>query len=136
MTALSDSTFWITAYSTDMLFRRTSDGRMEMMFRGKARPRVQETKEPSATQLAQLAGTYFSEELEATYHVEVRNGGLVMRHRRHGTTPLAWLNGDDFRGEVWFMRSVEFLKDAGGRVTGLSVTIDERSRDVRFSRVR
>jgi CubicO group peptidase (beta-lactamase class C family) len=136
MTALSDSTFWITAYSTDMLFRRTNDGRTEMMFRGKARPRVQETKEPTAAQLAQLAGTYVSEELEATYHVELRNGSLVMRHRRHGTIPLAWLNGDDFRGEVWFMRSVEFLRDERGRVTGLSVTIDERSRDVRFTRVR
>ncbi|HZI29313.1 MAG TPA: serine hydrolase domain-containing protein, partial [Gemmatimonadaceae bacterium] len=136
MTALSDSTFWIAAYSTDMLFRRTRDGRVEMMFRGKARPRVQETKEPTAAQLAQLAGTYFSEELEATYHVEVRNGRLVMRHRRHGVIPIAWLNGDDFRGEVWFMRSVEFLRDSRGGVTGLTVTIDERSRDIRFSRVR
>jgi CubicO group peptidase (beta-lactamase class C family) len=136
MMALSDSTFWIAGYSTDMLFRRARDGGMEMMFRGKARPRVQATTPPTAGQLMQFAGTYFSEELEATYHVEVRNDSLIMRHRRHGIIPLTWINGDDFGGGAWFMRSVEFLRDAGGRVTGLSVTVDDRSRDIRFSRVR
>ncbi|HEX6315519.1 MAG TPA: serine hydrolase domain-containing protein, partial [Gemmatimonadaceae bacterium] len=120
MIALTDSTFWIAGYNTDMQFRRTREGQVEMMFRGKARPRVPETSRPS--NLAQFSGTYFSEELEATYHVEVRRDSLVMRHRRHGVIPLTWINGDDFRGEVWFMRSVEFLRD-GGRVTGLSVTV-------------
>lgn len=56
--------------------------------------------------------------------------------RGPGTIPLTWLNGDDFRGETWFMRSVEFLRDARGAVTGLSVTVDDRSRDIRFSKVR
>ena len=135
MTTLSDSTFWIAGYNTDMVFRRASTGGTEMMFRGRGRPRVVETKEPSGNQLAQLAGTYFSEELEATYHVEVQDGKLVMRHRRHGIIPLTWVNGEDFNGGVWFMRSVEFQRDRG-RVTGLTVTIDERSRDIRFRKVR
>jgi CubicO group peptidase (beta-lactamase class C family) len=135
MTALSDSTFWVPGYNTDMLFTSARDGRMHVVFRGTARPRVEETKEPAVAALAQLAGTYFSEELEATYHVEVRNGGLVMRHRRHGVIPLTWVNGEDFRGS-WFMRSVEFVRDGAGRVTGLTVTVDERSRNVRFGRGR
>jgi hypothetical protein len=66
--------------------------------------------------------------------VELRNDSLVMQHRRHGTIPLTWLAGDDFASGVWFMRSVEFLRDASGRVVGLSVTVDDRSRDIRFSR--
>lgn len=135
MTPLSDSTFWIAVYNATMLFRRTSAGDMELMFRGKARPRVAESTQPTMDRLRELAGTYFSEELEATYHVEVRNGQLVMRHRRHGTIPLTWIAGDDFGGGVWFMRSVEFLNDRG-RVTGLSVTVDDRSRDIRFAKVR
>jgi CubicO group peptidase (beta-lactamase class C family) len=134
MTPLSDSTFWIANYSTDMLFRRTNGG-VEMMFRGKVRPRVTATTKPSAEQLKALAGTYFSEELEATYQVEVQNGNLVMRHRRHGVIPLTWINGDDFRGDTWFMRSVEFARD-GGRVAGLTVTVDERSRNIRFMKIR
>lgn len=134
MTALSDSTFWVTAYNADMIFRRSADGGVEMVFRGRARPRVAETGTPSAAQLAAFTGSYFSDELEATYHVEVRDGSLVMRHRRHGVIPLTWINGDDFGGGVWFMRSVEFLRDQHGQVTGLSVTIDDRSRDIRFVR--
>ena len=136
MTPLSDSTFWIPGYSTDMLFRRTSAGVVEMLFRGRARPRVPETTDLPRERLAELAGTYFSEELEATYHVELQKGSLVMRHRRHGTIPLTRTTGEDFRGETWFMRSVEFIRDPGGQVTGLSITIDERSRDIRFRKVR
>lgn len=136
MMTLSDSTFWVPGYNAEMLFRRASDGRIEMLYRGRARPRVTESTQPSAEQLGQFAGTYFSEELEATYHVEVRSGGLIMRHRRHGTIPLTWLAHDDFGGGVWFMRSVEFLRDGQGMVTGLSVTVDDRSRDIRFFRVR
>jgi hypothetical protein len=134
MTPLSESTFWIPGYGAEMLFRRASGDRMEMLFRGRLRPRVEESTRPSGDRLAQLTGTYFSEELEATYHVEVRSDSLVMKHRRHGTIPLTWLAGDDFASGVWFMRSVEFLRDASGRVVGLSVTVDDRSRDIRFSR--
>jgi CubicO group peptidase (beta-lactamase class C family) len=136
MMAMSDSTFWVAGYNTDMLFRRTSSGEIEMLYRGRARPRVPESTTLSAEALAQLAGSYFSEELEATYHVEVRSGNVVMRHRRHGTIPLTRLAGEDFAGGAWFMRSVEFLRDSAGRVTGLSVTVDDRSRDIRFARVR
>jgi hypothetical protein len=56
-------------------------------------------------------------------------------HQNHGSIPLTWINGDDFRGEIWFLRSVEFLRDNAGKVTGLSVTVDDRSRDIRFSRM-
>jgi CubicO group peptidase (beta-lactamase class C family) len=136
MVSLSDSTFWIPGYNTDMLFRRDRVGAMEMMFRGKARPRVQATSRPSATELESLTGSYFSPELETTYHVELRGGQLSIRHRKHGVIPLTWIHGEDFRGEVWFMRSVEFERDSGGKVTGLRVTVDERSRDIRFDRVR
>lgn len=135
MTALSDSTFWVEGYSADMLFRRSRASGMEMVYRGRERPRVQETTRPSREQLQQLVGTYFSEELEATYQVELQGGNLVMRHRRHGVIPLTWINGDDFRGETWFMRSIEFQRDRE-RVTGLSVTIDERSRNIRFNKIR
>ena len=82
-----------------------------------------------------LGDVVVSDELEVTYHVELRGDSLVMRHRRHGIIPLAWVNGDDFNSGVWFMRSVEFHRQ-GGRVAGLSVTVDDRSRDITFERVR
>jgi hypothetical protein len=34
------------------------------------------------------------------------------------------------------MRSVAFVRDARGKVNGFVVNIDERSRDIRFAKVR
>ena len=83
-------------------------------------------------QAADFAGEYESGELETRYRVEVKDGGLVMHHARHGTIPLTQLWKDDFGGSLWFTRSVEFQRDAAGHVVGFSVFIDDRSRDVRF----
>ena len=132
MMALSDSTFWIEAYNAEMRFRPTGTTGMEVVYRGRTHPRTAESTRPS--DLSQFVGTYVSEELEATYHVELQKGSLVIRHRRHGTFPLTWLWGDDFTGTPFFLRSVEFRRDASGGVTGLSVTMGERSRDNRFVR--
>ena len=69
------------------------------------------------------------------YRVEPDDSGLVMRHRRHGTIRLTRLWGDDFGGSMWFTRSVEFQRDArAGGVTGFAVLIDERSRNIRFTK--
>jgi hypothetical protein len=59
-----------------------------------------------------------------------------MEHPRHGTIPLRHLWRDDFGSGTWFLASVEFQRDAGGRVTGLVVNGDPRSRDLRFTRRR
>ena len=75
-----------------------------------------------------------TDELKVTYRVEVGDSGLVMKHPRHGTIALTRLWKDDFGGSMWFTRSVEFQRDASGRVVGFSVFIDERSRDVRFTK--
>jgi hypothetical protein len=58
------------------------------------------------------------------------------------TTALAliahctWLWRDDFGGSAWFTRSVEFRRDAAGKVVGFSVFVDDRSRDIRFTKRR
>ena len=84
--------------------------------------------------LREFVGDYESEELGAFYRVEVTDSGLVMKHRRHGTIRLTPIWKDDFSGSMWFTRSVEFQRDPAGRVTGFSVFVDERSRDIRFTR--
>jgi len=79
-------------------------------------------------------GEYESDELGAVYRVEVVDNGLVMKHPRHGAIALTRLWKDDFGGSMWFTKSVEFQRDQSGRVTGFSVFVDERSRDVRFKK--
>lgn len=136
MVAHSDSVLWVPSFNASMTFRRGADGRVtHVVYRGKASPRMPD-REPAPAPLASYAGEYFSDELQATYLVEQRDGALVMRHRRHGLITLARRWGEDFGGSLWFLRSVAFTRDARGRVNGLVVNADERSRDVRFVKVR
>jgi CubicO group peptidase (beta-lactamase class C family) len=134
VSARSDTSFWVEAYTAPMTFRAVSGRPTQLTYRGRRYPKIEESAPLSAARLAELAGEYESEELQARYRVEVADSGLVMRHRRHGTIRLTPLWRDDFGGSAWFTRSVEFQRDAAGRVTGFSVLIDERSRDVRFTR--
>ena len=84
----------------------------------------------------EFVGDYESDELQASYRIDATDSGLVMRHPRHGTIALTWLWRDDFRGSAWFTRSVEFRRDAAGKVVGFSVYVDDRSRDIRFTKRR
>jgi len=134
MAARSDTSFWVDAYGAAMSFR-ASPGRPTMLaYREIRAPRLTESAALTPAQLAELAGEYESAELETRYRVVVRDGTLTMRHPRHGTATLTRLWNDEFTGDAPFLRSVTFLRDGAGRVTGFSVTVDERSRDVRFTR--
>lgn len=135
MSARSDTSFWVEQYRQPMAFTNVARGPVTLVYRGRQHPRLDESR-ASSTDLAALTGEYESAELGTRYRVELTRGALVLQHYRHGTIPLTRLHGDDFGTTAWFMRSVEFRRDAAGKVTGFSVFIDERSRDVRFARVR
>lgn len=137
MTAQSDTTFWVESYSAPIAFARAGAGEpVQLVYRGRRTPKLVESPPKTTMQLAEFAGVYESGELQVSYIVEVRDGALVMRHRRHGIIALTHLWKDDFGGSVWFARSVEFTRDAAGRVVGFSAFVDERSRDIRFDRRR
>ena len=136
MAARSDTSFWVEAYSAPMTFQRGVGQPVRLTYRGRSYPKIEESTAPSAAQLRELTGVYESAELGTQYRVEVGDSGLLMKHPRHGTIRLTPLHKDDFGGSAWFTRSVEFRRDPSGRVTGFSVLIDERSRDVRFTRRR
>ncbi len=86
---------------------------------------------PTPLQLKDLTGEYVSEELKTSYTIVLEDGKLVAKHRRHGTIDLTYAYKDDFRGGVWFMRSVEFYRNKAGEVAGFKVT-QNRSRNQRF----
>lgn len=136
MVARGEREFWVPNYGAAMTFVNGGDGAVShLVYRGRPAPRMPAT-EPTPLPVRDAVGEYFSEELQATYHVEQRDGALVMRHRRHGVFPLERRWGDDYGTTSWFLRSVAFARDARGRVTGLVVNVDERSREIRFRKVR
>jgi CubicO group peptidase (beta-lactamase class C family) len=92
-----------------------------------------EPAKPAAEQLAQLAGTYTSDEAETTMTAVVEHGALVLKQRPDTTITLAPLYADAFRAGS--LGTVIFRRDASGRVTSFSV-VQDRVWDLRFQRSR
>ena len=124
--------FWVAGYNAPMGFSAdTSSGIVTMLYRGRRIPRIT-SREPN-TPIATLVGEYVSDELKTSYTAAIKDGNLVLNHFRHGTISLTRGWGDDYRG-ARILQSVEFQRDAGGRVTGFVVNSGERVRNVLFTR--
>lgn len=136
MSARSDTTFWVEDYHAPMTFQVPASGPTQLAYRDMRVPKLEEPPPLTAAQLRDVVGEYESDELQVRYRIEMTDSGLVMRHPRHGTIALMPLRGDEFGGSTWFTRSVQLRRDDGGRVVGFSVYIDDRSRDIRFTRLR
>jgi hypothetical protein len=86
---------------------------------------------PNAAELAQLAGTYVSDEAAATLTIAHESGKLVLRQPPSRSFELRPSYRDVFElpsGDV-----ARFIRDEGGRVTELSLFLG-RVRDLRFQR--
>lgn len=86
-----------------------------------------------AVELAALAGTYRSEELDATWTLEAQDGKLIVHRRRHRDATLAAAFADGFVLDG--VALVRFERGPDRRVTGLAVTVPG-ARNVRFVRMR
>ena len=84
---------------------------------------------PTAEQLAEFAGNYFSEELDATYVVSVESGKLNAVNREERKRPLNPTYKDSFA--LLSGAQFEFNRDAQGRVAGFVVHAG-RIRNVKF----
>ena len=88
----------------------------------------------SPEQLAEFVGDYYTEELDTTYSIRMREDGLVAQHRRHDDIVLTYTDGH-FRGDAWFFPEIHFIRDDTGRVTGFRLT-GNRVRNSTFQRRR
>ena len=84
---------------------------------------------PGAAQLAELAGTYVSDEAEVTLIAAVDGSALVLKRRPDTVIRLTPLYADAFTGSIG---TVIFRRE-GGRVVSLSV-VQDRVWDLRFTR--
>ena len=137
MTPRSESSFWVANYNAPMTFENADEGKGVLLsYRGRRYPKLDEGPELTSDGLAQFTGDYESDELQALYRVEIKDGSLLMRHRRHPPIRLTRLWKDEFSGLTSFTRAIEFKRDTAGKITGFAVFVDERSRNVVFVRRR
>ncbi|HEX2076351.1 MAG TPA: serine hydrolase domain-containing protein [Longimicrobium sp.] len=92
--------------------------------------RRHERAQPSRAELEAYAGTYFSEELGATYTVAATDSTLVLRTRWGAERTVRPAYGDTFSGDYL----LAFTRGRGGRVDGMRMS-SGRVRGVRFERV-
>lgn len=98
---------------------------------------------PDARALAEYAGTYFSDELDAVWRLAVEDGPLVLRRRGHAAGRLVPTRPDVFSRHFgpWnlpLVASFAFGRDAAGAITHFTITTPAGAdvvRDLLFVRV-
>ena len=134
--ALSETEFHLDSWNQSLTFNTDDKGEATgFSFLGRTCPRVEKKSLPTFTPITEdLEGNYYCEELDVRYTIEIKEGKLIVKHRRHGIANLtpAWI--DSYRCDWWFMRSVEFLRDEQRMVYGLNVT-QWQSRNYRFVKI-
>ena len=136
----SDSTFRLLAVEASVTFLRDPEGDVEGLtlhqngdnHATRLEGDEVETWEPTAEDLADFAGRFFSEELETFYTFTVEDGDLVLHQRRLDRAELEPGDEDRFSGGGL---SFAFERDRNGQVIGFYLS-NVRTRDVRFGRVR
>jgi CubicO group peptidase (beta-lactamase class C family) len=90
-----------------------------------------EPRSAATGDLSSLAGRYYSAELDATFSVSAKDGGLsLQRDTDLDPLPLLAIGEDRFRFRAMTIR---FERDASGAVTSLAIDAG-RVRDIRFER--
>jgi CubicO group peptidase (beta-lactamase class C family) len=89
---------------------------------------------PTATELAQFAGGWWSDEAGASFTLAVENGQALLRQRPETRLPLRPLYRDHFGFGPGTGQVLWFIRDAAGRVTAMHVGIS-RTRDMPFVQV-
>jgi CubicO group peptidase (beta-lactamase class C family) len=135
LTPAAEHEFYVAETKARVIFAKLDSGKaaqytVEMDGERRVYQRLDSTDEVPPN-LPDYAGHYRSEELETSWSVQVKEGKLMLQHHRHGEIPLRPMARDKFSGSN--LGSLQFERDAGGKVTGFKVTTG-RVRNLRFDR--
>ena len=89
--------------------------------------------DPGPEVLQEYLGRYLSNELETFYTLELQDSTLVVLIRNTEPVKLDALKEDIYKGNVYFLTEVKFMRDAGGTVTGFEAS-NGRTKGIRFER--
>ncbi len=89
--------------------------------------------EPTVEELQALTGKFFSKELATFYTLEMRDTTLTLLIRNTEDIELSALKEDNFKGDIYFIGELAFIRDPGGQVTGFTVA-NGRTRGIWFEK--
>ena len=87
--------------------------------------------EPSLETLMSYEGRYYSSELDVFYKLEVHDSTLVLGIRNTKEIELSVIKEDVYKGDVFFIGELAFVKDPAGRVKGFTLA-NGRTRGINF----
>lgn len=135
----SDLTFDLTVVEASIVFHRNDEGDVDSLTlnqggeqRATRLEGEEEKWEPSAEQLADFTGRFYSHEIETFYTVALEEKKLILRQRRLDDVTLNPGEVDNFSGGPF---QISFERDRNNQVIGFYVA-NTRTRGVRFERVR
>jgi len=133
MTPLSNTNFFVAAYGAAVDFVCEESGSVtQLVYRGIRAPKLN-VPNLSRDRLTAYVGDYWSEELRATYRIEIRDGQLATCLRSGNWIHLLPTGPDRFDAEAERI-GIEFTRNPAAEVTEMKVS-GRRIRNIRFARM-
>ena len=93
-----------------------------------------EPYDPSVEELEAFTGKFYSKELETFYTLEIKDSTLMLLIRNTKEITLSPLEENSFKGDVFFISEMEFLRDDSGQVNAFKVS-NGRTRNIHFKKI-
>lgn len=131
--ATSDSTFTLIGVQASLTFHLNEDGSADSLTLHQNGNHIARkmTWKPTAAELESYVGSYFSDELETMYHVEMGDDGLQLVHYHIAEPMKLTASKKDTFGATFPMAGIEFVRDESGAITGFKAS-NGRTRNVLF----
>jgi CubicO group peptidase (beta-lactamase class C family) len=127
----TQNTFWLNGGDDVIKIERLSDEKTELTgLNGSTFTRV-DNWNPDESELIDFKGDYYSDELETTYHVVIKDKKLTINHRWLGDIHLVPISKDFFKTDWGF--HVYFFRNGDGKISKLSIN-SSRTLNVVFDR--
>jgi CubicO group peptidase (beta-lactamase class C family) len=130
---LAENRFQLKTQPTTVLFETDATGKLLMKVSAEGRRpatlEAMEVQTPTAEQLKEYAGAYYSEELDAIYRLEVDADKLVLKRKKNSPASFMAAFKDAFNNPG--LGVIRFTRNAQQRVSGMIIS-SGRIRHLRF----
>jgi CubicO group peptidase (beta-lactamase class C family) len=133
----SETSFYVKVADAVLTFHRDASGKVDRFTLAQSTQNLTakrvEPFNPDSAALGQYTGSYYSEELGTTYTLTIKDGKLVVQHRRHDDITLTPRASDMFSGNIWWLSRIAFVRDKENRIIGFKLS-GGRVRNLRFDK--
>jgi len=130
---ISENTFYSKEWGGKIEIHSSNEGPHQLVVLGDSRSTFQKVAkwEPLAKELQEFEADYWSQELETTYHLMVKEDQLIIRHRWLGEMGLKPITHDLFKSDGgWFL---QIIRTEENKIAGFNIN-SNRTLNVLFEK--